>query len=107
MNITFLIGNGFDLACGLKTRYVDVYKKYCETESPNENIRNFKKSILQDKDINWTDFEMALPKWGEKLNNFSNFQECILDFTVFLDDYLKEQELLIDFEKTKLKWQRK
>lgn len=103
MNITFLIGNGFDLACGLKTRYVDVYKKYCETESPNENIRNFKKSMLEDKDINWTDFEMALPKWGEKLNNFSNFRECVLDFTSFLDDYLKEQEEMITLEENKAK----
>lgn len=103
MNITFLIGNGFDLACGLKTRYIDVYKKYCETESANENIRNFKKSILEDKEINWTDFEMALPKWGEKLNNFSNFRECIVDFTSFLDDYLKEQEEMITLEENKAK----
>ena len=41
MIITFLVGNGFDLACGLKTKYTDVYEKYCVTESSNENIKNF------------------------------------------------------------------
>ena len=28
MNITFLVGNGFDLACGLKSQYKDVYTEY-------------------------------------------------------------------------------
>lgn len=28
MNITFLIGNGFDINLGLKTRYVDFYDFY-------------------------------------------------------------------------------
>lgn len=96
MHITFLIGNGFDLACGLRTRYEDVYEKYCYTESLNENIRDFKKNILKENYKNWTDFEMALPGWGKELNNFANFKECVLDFTSYLDDYLKEQEEMID-----------
>lgn len=33
MNITFLIGNGFDLNCGLKSKYSDVYDQYCSTQS--------------------------------------------------------------------------
>ncbi len=42
MNITFLIGNGFDLNLGLKTRYTDFYKYYME-HNPNNLIS---KSIL-------------------------------------------------------------
>ena len=41
MNITFFIGNGFDLNLGLKTGYIDFYewihKKY---ESSNKEVTN-------------------------------------------------------------------
>jgi len=44
MNIVFIIGNGFDLNLGLKTKYTDVYKDYCKTStSDSELIRRFKK----------------------------------------------------------------
>ena len=39
MNITYLIGNGFDLNLGLRTRYTDFYDYYLNnTESDTENI---------------------------------------------------------------------
>lgn len=101
MNITFLIGNGFDLTCGLKTKYTDVYEKYCVTESPNENIEEFKKNILKDGYKNWTDFEMALPRFGKELNDFEKFSECIRDFAQFLEEYLEEEEKKIDIESNK------
>lgn len=47
MHVTYLIGNGFDLACGLKTKYVDSYAKYCISPSKNETIKNFKEDILK------------------------------------------------------------
>ena len=99
MNITFVIGNGFDLACGLKTRYTDAYKEYCNTKSPNRNIALFKAEILKDNYENWTDFEMALPAWGITLGDFKKFEECVLDFTGFLNYYLQRQEDLIYIEK--------
>lgn len=101
MDITFLIGNGFDLACNLKTRYTDVYKKYCIADSANNNIKRFKESILEDDYKNWTDFEMALPKFGKELNNFDEFSECVLDFSKFLEDYLNEEQNKIDIEQNK------
>lgn len=99
MNVTFLIGNGFDLACGLKTKYTDMYSKYCMTDSPNKNIEEFKKIILNDKNYeNWTDFEMALPKFGKELGDFEKFRDCITDFKIFLEDYLKEEQSKIIVE---------
>lgn len=103
MNITFIIGNGFDLACGLKTHYTDVYDKYCVTCSANDNIKNFKREILKDDYKNWTNFEMALPEWGVQLDDFEKFGECVQDFAAFLDDYLRDQELLINIEENKEK----
>jgi hypothetical protein len=35
MNILFLIGNGFDLNLGMKTRYVDFYNYYISNTSLN------------------------------------------------------------------------
>lgn len=81
MNIVFIIGNGFDLNLGLKTKYTDVYKDYCKTStSDSELIRRFKKEIASDYD-SWSDFEMAMPSFGQNLNNESEFITCIRDLT--------------------------
>lgn len=96
MNVTFMIGNGFDLACGLKTRYCHVYEEYCVTASKNDNIDKFKKELLAGKYDKWSDFEMALPEFAKELGDFDKFKECVINFTEFLNKYLKEQERLID-----------
>ena len=45
-NVLFLIGNGFDLNCGLKSRYIDAYNYYCSKTSNNsEVIKKFKKEL--------------------------------------------------------------
>lgn len=111
MQVTFLIGNGFDLACGLKTKYEHVYEKYCIQPSRNETIQNFKEQIRQEtlleeipnnkNGINWSDFEMALPKFGKQINDFDKFQECVLDFLSYLEDYLREEENKINVDSHK------
>ena len=46
MNITFFIGNGFDIGLGLKTRYEDFYKEYCDAQDTDtKNITEFKKTL--------------------------------------------------------------
>lgn len=104
MHVTYLIGNGFDLACGLKTRYVDAYAEYCVSPSQDINITIFKRDILQDNYKNWTDFEMALPRLGRMSGTFKEFSECVSDFTLFLGDYLKNEEnkIIVDSHKDKL-----
>ena len=42
-SITFMIGNGFDLACGLKSRYTDTYEGYVSSDSSSPVIEKFKK----------------------------------------------------------------
>lgn len=118
VNITFIIGNGFDLNLGLKTSYTDFYKIYVEDadEEKNELIQYFKKSIpvsseTKTKIENWSDFEKAmgeystdsiftLPDGGDK------FLSCAGHFLKEFESHLKEQvkefksKKLIDLNKS-------
>lgn len=90
MSTLFLIGNGFDLNCGMKTSYRSVYEKYIEEASTTKCISEFK-GILQ-KDIdNWGDFEMAMAGYAGCLNNEEEFLECVRDFAVYMERYLLEE----------------
>ena len=61
MNVTFFIGNGFDLNLGLKTEYKSFLEDY---------IKNGNSGLLTDeikKDIDkWSDLEMALGDYVQK-----------------------------------------
>ncbi len=95
MNITFLIGNGFDLNCGLKTSYKDVYVGYCETPSQSDLIREFKEDIEDDFKKNkggklerWGDFEVAMAGYMKKFKSEQEFLTCLRDFKNYLNQYL-------------------
>lgn len=95
MNITFLIGNGFDINLGLKTRYTNFYPYYLE-KYPEEMIAKF---ISQDKNYeNWADLELGLgdmlefiskDKSEEFLDSKGVLEEC-------LTEYLKNQNVLFE-----------
>lgn len=102
MNVTFLIGNGFDLNIGINTRYTDFYKYYLDKETKDERIISFKnilKSKLEDEET-WADFETAMAKNVDCFNSEDDFVHCIRDFKSHLRIYLKEQEkIFVDFTK--------
>lgn len=66
MDITFLVGNGFDLSLGYKTSYMDFYQYYLDQPNDpkhDEAISRLKKSIEKDRENeleNWSDFEIGL-----------------------------------------------
>ena len=92
MSTLFLIGNGFDLSCGMKTRYENVYDSYCKIgESDSEIIRKFKKEISSDYK-NWSDFEEGMARYANSLDSEDAFVECIKDFRNYLQNYLKQEE---------------
>ena len=96
MNVTFLIGNGFDLACGMKTSYPDVYEEYIKTSSPTIVIENFKQDLIKEKTQekwgNWSDFEMGMAKYARNFSNEKDFIECIADFKRFLRLHWVEEQ---------------
>lgn len=92
MSTLFLIGNGFDLSCGMKTRYADVYNSYCKLQdSDSEVIKQFKQDISSSYE-NWSDFEEGMAEYAKTLDSEEVFVECIKDFRNFLQKYLKQEE---------------
>ena len=104
-NITWIIGNGFDLNIGLNTRYIDFYKEYIKN-IPDNNvvIQNFKKEILRDESNgwkNWADFESGMGKQSRLYNgekSADDFISCFRDFINCFHSYLENECLKIRWE---------
>jgi hypothetical protein len=87
MNTVFLIGNGFDINLGLKTRYTDFYKYYNSKESKNESIKLLKNNISNNFN-NWSDLEQALGQYTENFTTSDEFISVFEDLGDNLGDYL-------------------
>ena len=97
MNITFLVGNGFDINLGLKTRYTDFYPKYM-AQKHNDVISD----AIKDNYKRWANLELAL---GEMLKDISN--DRITEFLVSkatleedLANYLRSEQQKINLSST-------
>lgn len=103
MNISFLIGNGFDLNCGLRTSYRDIYEQYIKKSSGNSQVLSkFKKDLWNDIE-NWGDFEVAMANHMKEYYSEEDFLECLRDFVDFTVEYLlKEQNALINISDPKI-----
>lgn len=99
--IAFIIGNGFDLQVGLKTRYIDFYKIYCDIKNNDSDLlTKFKKQILQDEAQgwkNWSDFELGMGQQANKFNTPGDFLSCFDDFVVQFNAYLSSECDKIDW----------
>ncbi len=104
MNITFLIGNGFDLNLGLETSYNSFIKKYTKgiknAKDTDDILYYFKKKISKDIGL-WSSAEEAIGKitktFREDKKDANDFSICHEDFCVKLAEYLTEQEKRIKF----------
>jgi len=100
--VTWIIGNGFDINIGLKTRYTDFYKVYTIVQ-PGDNavIQRFKKEILKDEAYgwqNWADFEMGFGKQSKQFDGgtaVEDFLSCYSDFVKCFHSYLESLSLSI------------
>lgn len=97
MNIVYLIGNGFDINLGLKTRYLDFFEYYKSTPSKNDLIRQLKQSMAEDIE-NWSDMELALGRYTLNLKNAEEFNIVFDDLEDSLADYLEEVEKKLDIK---------
>ena len=96
MNVTFILGNGFDMQMGLKSSYGDFIKEYIRPNpDDNENIKRFKAYLKKNKDKEmWSDAEKAfglhLGEFSD--NNIAEYSERLQDFEAKMIDYLEMQQ---------------
>lgn len=95
MNITYIIGNGFDLNLGFPTDYSHFYDYYCSVPSSSKNIESLKEDIKQYKNNDWVDLELGLGKYTSKVPNSNVFQEAYLDLNCQLSRYMTAVNELI------------
>lgn len=101
MNITFLIGNGFDVGLGMKSRFKDFFPIYKEKSANKpEKIRKLSEEIDADYET-WADFEAALGEYTSKFNveTKQDFLAQVRDFEEEFIEYLKRQEEILDYKK--------
>lgn len=89
MNITFFIGNGFDINMGLNTKYEQFYPYFIEHAKDNKIAAEIK-SNGQD----WSDFELALGKYAGKLDKKEHkaFAQDKIEAERLLAEYIKMEE---------------
>ena len=99
MQITFLVGNGFDISCGIDTSYKSFYHWYLKQASKTDVIKKFKEDIQNDligKGERWADFEAGLGKFS---SNFT--KETAADFIEIYENAHDSIITYIDTERKK------
>ena len=94
MNLLYIIGNGLDIGLGLKTRYQDFYKYYCNLADGqrNEDVIKLRDSIAKGKE-DWKDLEYQLGQYTVNVTNAESMERICLDLSDSLREYLlTEQE---------------
>ena len=112
MNITFLIGNGFDLNMGLNTRYSDFIEHYVQSPGTDPAfVKKMKEYMKTNKEL-WSNAEMAFGKstalisgdnTKARVDSIRKFSDFHIDFCESMAAYLEEQQKRIpDFDDPKV-----
>lgn len=94
MNVTLILGNGFDLNMGLPTSYSDFYQYYIEADSPISGV-DFIKDQIKNEPKTWADLEKALgditAEYSDKVSEldtaFSNVRNELENYLKAIDEY--------------------
>lgn len=88
MNILYLIGNGFDLAQGLKTSYSDFYD-YLKTKNPVNSVAALMQEQIKGSEVElWKDLELKLGEFTVDVRDKEQFEEFYYDLCDKLREYL-------------------
>lgn len=100
MNITFLIGNGFDIGMGMKSQFKEYFPIYqAQSMDKEKRIKALSENISASYDT-WADFESRL---GEYTKDFTkstkqDYIDQVRDFETGFTAYLKAQEEALLFD---------
>lgn len=98
MNVTYIIGNGFDLNLGLNTRYQNFYDYYMKMPSPNSQVELLKDTIKQDGYELWSDLEIGLGEISAKYETSDDFMAALTDISDHLRKYITEINRSVQIE---------
>ena len=97
-----MIGNGFDILVGLKTRYIDFYN-YMKKDSVND--KNNKNGILVNIDKNielWSDLELGLGNYTHTIEEdeirLEKFYKDKFEIDLKLREYLKREQDRVNWQ---------
>ncbi|WP_210139047.1 AbiH family protein [Staphylococcus sp. GDY8P156P] len=86
MEITFFIGNGFDLANGLSTSYIDFYN-YILKANKEKNILSKENIFLKEiKDFMEKDDDIDVQEGESKYIDWSDFEQALGAYTANLKE---------------------
>ena len=96
MNIAFLVGNGFDISCGLHTSYKDFYRWLFDHQTNDLRVERLKLALKEDiasNSNNWSDFELWLGQYTKHFNvNIANeFAETYDAVHAVMIDFITEE----------------
>ena len=100
MNITFLIGNGFDLNIGLHTTYLDFINEYKKLEPNPKALKRFHVHLQENMDL-WANAEIALGKYTSQFERgqAKEFADCHEDINNQLGQYLAMESRRVSLSK--------
>lgn len=116
MQITFLVGNGFDKAMGLKTSYEDFYQWYTGQHSDDMDIQRLQNELTSylknkenkdvNKGINWSDCEVAFGLYSDNfvdktkyIRVYENIVHGLVEYLTKEEETFKEKIYQINFDK--------
>lgn len=93
MNILYLIGNGLDVALGMKTKYSQFYDYYCNLPEDKKNTKVCAlKDEIETNRENWADLELAFGRYTVQLSDQEDFESVYYNLSDELVKYLRKQE---------------
>lgn len=91
MNVLYILGNGFDIAQGMKTSYPNFYDNWLSDATGSPLLEELKKVINTERE-NWSDMEEAFGLYTKNLKSEDDFKKLYLELRGHLTSYLKEQD---------------
>lgn len=99
LRITFMIGNGFDIGLGMKTRYSDYIPIYClESKDETGILKDFTEELGANID-KWSCFERQLGRYTSEFTS-ENKMDMIKQVSHFLMKFMK----YLQREEEKISW---
>lgn len=102
MRIVYLIGNGFDLAQGLKTSYASFYEDRINKALFEPGILKTMQASIQSDVESWSDMEKRLGKFTSEMSGLQDVDTVYDYLRKELKQYLKKEEERVSVSKEKI-----